>query len=180
MSYDLIVQTQLAGARHRVEALRRRLAAPGEGGALAEEAIEELLTTLEELSVTEEELRSQNESLAAAQLLLEEEHQRYADLFHLAPDPYLVTTPEGTIREANAAAALLFEVGERALAGKPLAVFMARDGVRAFRERLNRVPAEGRAADWEVVVARRDGSTVEVSCTVAAAQERGETVLRWS
>lgn len=180
MTYDRIVQTQLTGARRRVEEMRRRLAASADGGALAQEVLEELMVALEELQVTEEELRLQNESLASAHLLLEEEHQRYADLFHLAPDPYLVTTPEGAVREANDAAALLFGLDVGTLATKPLAVFVARHETRAFRERLARAAASPRTEDWELTLVRRDGSVVEVSCTVVSSREGGDPVLRWS
>ena len=98
--------------RH-VEATRRRMdlllggGAGGDVGGPARRVADELYAAIEELQVSEEELRVQNESLAASELLLQEERARYAELFHLAPDPYLVTTLDGAVREANHAAAAL-------------------------------------------------------------------------
>src|SRR3954471_20431518 len=108
------LQPHLSEARRRAAELRARVEAAGGGAdALLVEALDELLAAVEELEVSEEELRAQNESLAASRMQVEAERQRYADLFHFAPDPYLVTTPDGTIRDANRAAALLFGVRER-------------------------------------------------------------------
>ena len=70
----------------RAGELSRRVTPDG-GDPLLQRAMEELLTAIEELEVSDEELRAQNESLAAGQLMLDTERQRYADLFHLAPEP---------------------------------------------------------------------------------------------
>ena len=55
----------------------------------------ELADALEELQVAQEELREQNEELLSSRALVESERQRYASLFDLAPDGYLVTDPAG-------------------------------------------------------------------------------------
>jgi len=60
----------------------------------------------------------------AAREALETERQRYRDLFEFAPDGYLVTDADGTIQEANQAAALLLGVRQDFLGGKPLVVFV--------------------------------------------------------
>jgi hypothetical protein len=54
---------------------------------------------------TESDQRAQALELEVEQLALERD--RYADLFELAPDAYLVTDTYGTIMEANAAASRL-------------------------------------------------------------------------
>src|SRR5262249_10239940 len=98
-----------------------------------------------------------------------------------APDPYLVTGPDATVREANRAAAQLLGIAERAFPGKPLSVFVARDEVRAFREQVNRAARGHRVMGFEVTLVPRDGDPVRVACTVEAAARPGfdGPVLRW-
>jgi PAS domain S-box-containing protein len=171
--------------RH-VEATRRRLdgllgGAAGEAGDPARRVAEELYAAIEELQVSEEELRLQNESLAASELLLEEERARFAELFQLAPDPYLVTTLDGVVREANHAASELLGVDPARLRGKPLAVFVAPDGRREFFLRLSQLDDEGRAEGWELTLAPRGRAPVTVSCSVTRSESApaGEARLRW-
>src|SRR5207237_7359096 len=112
------------------------------------EAVEELRTALEELQVAEEEVRNQNEELAKARLAAEVEKQRYKDLFEFAPDGYIVTDPDGTIREANAAAAELFGVHELYLVGKPLVLFVSPQEKDVFYAELKRLERDGQPQQW--------------------------------
>ena len=57
-----------------------------------------------------------------AQSGLEEERQRYQELFEFAPDGYLVTDALGVIREANRAASELLGIRAEFLRGKPLSL----------------------------------------------------------
>jgi PAS domain-containing protein len=66
-------------------------------------AFKELGIASEELQVAVETLRQQNEELAGVHQELEAERQRYQELFEFAPQAYLITDVEGTIREANRA-----------------------------------------------------------------------------
>ena len=180
MDYAASIQQQIGAARARAERLRLRAS---EAGATADPflavALEEVFTALEELQVSEEELRAQNESLAAAQLQLEEEHQHYLDLFHFAPDAYLVTDAGGVVREANRAAGALLGMRDPSLVGKPLAVFVAPRCMRDFRTRLARL-GEGRVEEWELSLVPRDGRAVDVACTVEPAAARGgRPEFRW-
>src|SRR3954452_710211 len=106
MMYHEVVRGHVEATRRRVDALMGGKAPGGDGDA-AQRVADELYAAIEELQVSEEELRQQNETLIASELLLAEERERYAELFDLAPDPYLVTTLDGSVREANRAAAEL-------------------------------------------------------------------------
>src|SRR5262249_12636118 len=77
---------------------------------VGDEIFESFNVPLEEVRVAEEEPQSQNRQILAMQDALEAERQRYFDLFHQAPDGYLVTDLYGTIRDANTAAARLLGV----------------------------------------------------------------------
>ncbi|HLL48835.1 MAG TPA: PAS domain S-box protein [Longimicrobiaceae bacterium] len=182
MNAEDLVHRQIRAARRRMDALQQRGGtAPPEAHPFVDDAIHELQTALEELQVSEEELRQQNETLAESREQLEAQRERYRDLFHFAPDAYLVTDADGVVREANRAAASLLGVGESALAGKPLAVFVDARSRRDFRLRLARVAGEERVEDWELRLHPRRGGPLEASCSVAAVRGRGGTVegLRW-
>jgi PAS domain S-box-containing protein len=175
---------QVRSAQRQIEALHRHVAERGaeHDDPLLEEAVEALHTTLEELQVGEEELRVQAEELAASQQVIEAERQRYRELFHGAPDAYLVTSPKGVVQEANEAAARLLNLSAHRLIGKPLGVFVPPAGRHEFRVRLDLAAREGRLDDWETVLRpRHGGAPVPVSCTVAAVQggEGTATGLRW-
>jgi PAS domain S-box-containing protein len=143
---------------------------PAETAALT---VEQLRIALEGLRVSEEELRAQNEELAEARHDLEMERARYQALFEFAPDAYLVTTPEGGIREANRAAAELLRVRHGYLVGKPIAVFFARDDRRLFREQLHRLQGELTRLAWEVRMVRRGGETFDAHLTIGAERDSG-------
>lgn len=81
---------------------------------------EALQASNEELAATEEELRVQNEELSVSRAALDRARARYQDLFDTAPDGYVVTDPEGTIREINAAADQLLGCPAANLRGNPL------------------------------------------------------------
>ncbi|HEV2149256.1 MAG TPA: PAS domain S-box protein [Longimicrobiaceae bacterium] len=182
MQSDDIVRRQIRSAQRRMEALARSTReAPPEAHAFVDSALHELQTAMEELRVTEEELRQQNEALAASREALETERERYRDLFHSAPDAYLVTDCAGVIREANRAAAALLGVAETRLAGKPLALFVDAEHRRDFRARLAQHPAGGGVQEWEFRIRSRGSEAVDASCTVGLIRDRAGGVegLRW-
>src|SRR5687767_9483318 len=85
---------ELEALRHRIlglEATATRMSALPEA----------LQTALEELHIAEQELLVQNEALLTAHQAAEQESQRYAALFELVPDGYLVTDAAGLLLEAN-------------------------------------------------------------------------------
>lgn len=175
MHMDTRFGERVAAARARLERLRA-------GTALdAEIAFEELQTAHEELSVLQEELSVQNEELAVAAARIEEERDRYWELFQLAPDAYLVTTPEGAIVEANHAATALLNLPARRLSGKPLGVFVSPEARRTFRTRLAQVAHLDRLDDWELEIHPRRRAAVPVACTVTVVRgaDRQPTALRW-
>ncbi len=93
---------------------------PEQGRAWMESAVVGLENALEELRVTQSDLE---EARDEADL----QRQRYQDLFQFAPDGYLVTDPHGSIRDANDAAHLMFQIRSRFALGKPLIVFIERE-----------------------------------------------------
>jgi len=114
------------GFRAKIEEIQERLmkAQNDSEADLLAEAMESLQTSFEELCVAEEEMCIQNEELIAVNQKLHAEHRRYLELFDLAPDGYLVTDLDGTIQEANLAAATLLNIHREFLVGKPVLIFI--------------------------------------------------------
>ena len=148
-----------------------------------DEAYEALGTTMEELTVAEEELRQQYDELLRTRLALEEEHQRYRDLFELAPDIYLVSDLAGVILEANDAACAALNIHNRFLVGKPLTMFVPEEGRSAFRSELGRLKSEAGAHRLRLRLRLRPrrGEAFRADASVAVVTDwRGEaTGLRW-
>ena len=142
-------------------------------------SLEELQVALEELRVAEEELICQNEALADARAEVEAERQRYQELFDFAPDGYLLTDGVGTIQEANRTAAHMLNIAQHFLVGKPLAIFVAQEERRAFRDELNRMSQIERVQEWEVRLQRRDGTDFDAALSVVVARDWQGNPVGW-
>lgn len=164
-----------------LEARLARLEGAEVGGAgpaaMLREAVAEFHAVLEELSVAQEELRAQNGEVVRVSRITEVERQRYEDLFQNAPHGYLITDPDGIIREANLAAARLLGLEQRFLIGRPFATFLGEEDRRAVRAGLARIGAEDvEEEEWEVEPVPREGDPYHASLTVSA-QRNGEGKL---
>src|SRR5262245_36643353 len=116
---------QIETARWRVAGLERHAGqALLPANELLPVAFEELNVAFEELHAAQDELLHQQSELASTRERVEAERRRYQELFDFAPDAYLVTTANGTIREANRAAAVLLGMAQSALSGTPLSLFV--------------------------------------------------------
>ncbi len=104
----------------------------------------ELHAALEEIQTLWEELQSQSDLLAA-------ERQRHADFFEYAPDGYLITEPQGEIREANRAAREILGVKPETLDGSSIVSFIPQADRPSFRGRLVAVRGrpEGEMEEWQ-------------------------------
>lgn len=85
---------------------------------------EDIQQVFYELQVHQIELEMQNEALRQAQVELELSHERYFDLYDLAPIGYLTLSPKGIIQEANLTASTLFNVPREALVQHPITDFI--------------------------------------------------------
>jgi PAS domain S-box-containing protein len=153
---------RLADMRRRVEHLLN--------GAAGRAPLEELLASLEELRVAEEDLRGQNEELAAAHLQIQEERRRYQQLFHYAPDAYLLTDLAGIVREANWSAARLLNVQPRFMAGKAIVSLVAPEDRARIRAELGRWQSEPTPKSLEVRLQPRRGEPFDAAITLSVAR----------
>jgi len=99
-----------------------------------DEAGIDLAEVLHDLQVHQVELELQRDELLEANHALARERERFRDLYDHAPVGYLTLTPDGTILEANVAAAKLLGRERPGVIGRRLGVF----AVEADRARLQR------------------------------------------
>src|SRR6266849_3825008 len=113
--------------------------------------------------------------------MVETERQRYQDLFEFVPDGYLVTDAEGTIREANRAAAALLNIPQESLPGQPLVGFIPAEERGAFDLELSRLRQVDLVQDWEVRLQAHDGAPLIAAVTAAAVRDAAGTLtaLHW-
>src|SRR5215216_5714823 len=126
--------TRSLAMRERIRALYQQGNRMAQQDDILSTAFEELTLALEQLQAAEEKLRQQPERWQDIRAELEMEAQRYQDLFDHAPAAYLVTSLDGTIRQANVAAATLLESSARALVGRALSFFVPEGQRRLFRK----------------------------------------------
>lgn len=149
---------------------------------LVRQAIAEFSLTVEELRVAEEEIRQQADELATSHDLLDTQRRRYQDLFDFAPDGYLVTDGDGTIREANRAAGVLFDRAPANLPGKPMMLYVMPEALREFRQHVTQAALAETAQVWDTRLKTPDLAGRDVECTVApirAAETKRLLELRW-
>ncbi|HEV2146472.1 MAG TPA: ATP-binding protein [Longimicrobiaceae bacterium] len=160
--------------RRSVELLAHRARdVPEEDQPAAEDALADLRETLDDL-------RIQRELLDTTRRELETERQQLRELFHLAPDAYLVTDAEGVIQEANRTASALLGVEDGELVGRSLADFATGTGRATLQRRLRIVRQRENPAEWKMRLTPPGGDAVDVEATVAAAHEGDRLVgLRW-
>jgi PAS domain S-box-containing protein len=173
-----------------LEALSRHIEAlEGRIGALRGHAAEEtspifgeLAIAFETLHVAHEELRQQAEALRQVSGWLEVERQRYANLFNLAPDGYIVTDQDGKIQEVNEAAADLLARPANVLAGKPLALYISGQHLPVYAARLAKLLQSGDRQMWEAEILPRGKPAVPVEVAVTSGLRAGQTEtveVRW-
>lgn len=142
---------------------------------------EELRVALEKLLTANEQLCQQNQQLLERTKALEENLTQYQDLFEFAPDAYLVTDAEGTIQQANRAAARLFKVNQHFLVGKPLLSFVPEEERQTFNSHLNWMCRIDQVHEWELRLRQPEEGYFDAAVTVAATCEREDKAiaLRW-
>ncbi|MBO3462395.1 ATP-binding protein [Aetokthonos hydrillicola Thurmond2011] len=181
MNLDKFAQ-QIDQVRQRTETLDQHVSESSLARQdLLAQALDRLKVALEELHSAEEELLVQNEELANAQKLIEQERQRYQELFDFAPDGYLVTDCDGKILEANRAAVNLLKVSKKMLTGKLVINFILNEDRRAFRTQLLQLRKMGQIQEWEVRLQPRQDEQFCCSINVATVYDHEDNPLglRW-
>jgi PAS domain S-box-containing protein len=125
---------------------------------LAEQSMDDIRSTLHELRVREIELSLQNEELRRTQLELGAAHDRYVDLYDLAPVGYCTVNPAGLIMEANLTFASLVGMTRSELVSRPFHLFVQRaDRLQEYLYR-QRVLRSRDPLSLELRMTRSDGT----------------------
>jgi PAS domain S-box-containing protein len=170
---------EIEAVYQRALLLRQRATEVPVNPPLLEEALKALYFVLEELQATQAELRHQNQDLLATRRSVERERQRYQVLFELAPEGYLVTNRQGTIHQANRAAANLFAIPQEYLIDKPLMLLIDQADRAMFQQRLVNLH---QTQDWELALTPHDGQprSVAIAVTHIKGGRKEEDTLLWS
>jgi PAS domain S-box-containing protein len=153
--------------RQRVQSLYLQGGTNAQSDAVLSRAFEELAHALEELQAADQALHRQQDEWLNKQAELELECQRYKDLFEHAPAGYLVTSIDGTIRQANPAALALLETSDRAIVGRSLAFFVSEGPRRAFRENIASLLQAAAPQEWVIGMCSWEGAPLEARLTAS-------------
>jgi PAS domain S-box-containing protein len=172
---------QIASVRSRVGRLAQHSDASLQLPDLLSPLFKELDVAFRTLQIAEEVLLQQQDVLTTAHERLEAERRHYQELFAFAPDAYLMTTANGTIQEANSAAARLLNASQSSLVGSSLVMFVADYTRRAFRHDLSRLRWKDGLRTWEVRLQPQGGDSFDATLTIAPIRDVSEMLvgLRW-
>jgi PAS domain S-box-containing protein len=114
---------------------------------------------LHELQVHQIELEMQNEALRQAQAELEASHERYFDLFDLAPVGYFTLAEDARILKANLTGGELLGVPRSDLVDRPFTRFIVPDDQDSYYHHRRAVIRAGSPGTCQLRMVRSDGST---------------------
>jgi PAS domain S-box-containing protein len=151
---------------------------------------------LQELRIYQAELEMQNDQLRHAQLDLERSRNHYRVLFARAPIGYMLLTPAGVVREANAAATSVLHCAREDLIGRLFLPWIANEHHVELVASLQRATATNATLDVDAKLAHGEGwvrveaaridhageESTLVLCVVSdiSARKRAEAALRAS
>lgn len=138
--------------RQRVQHLYQRGGSASQRDDLLAAAFEELELAIEQLQQFETQQRMSYEEWLNERAELEVASQHYQHLFNTTPAGYLVTSLEGTIRNANPTAAKLLECTERQLTGRSIALFVPEGQRREFRAQIAQISQSSDAQQCELAM----------------------------
>lgn len=147
-----------------------------------EKVNQELSSTLDALKTTQEQINVQNEELAKAKIMTEAERERYAELFHYAPDAYVVTDSNGIIKEANRTAEALLGADRDSIVSRPLSCFVSEGDRTEFGIQLNRLANLEELKNWGIRLQQKEGAVIHAEASVMpvkSIQGDSASLLRW-
>lgn len=133
---------------------------------LLSEALEEVMTTLEEMESSDDDALHRTAVLSEAQSLLEAERRRYQDLFDSTPVAYLVTDSDGRILQINQAAARLLQTRGEQVAGRPVFGYFTEPDPEGFRRELQQLSEQNRVLRRPVHLKPRHAAPLDAELTV--------------
>ena len=167
-----------AELRRQAEAALLECPAPRRGScdALSDEETQKVL---HELRVQRIELEIQNEELRITQVKLAAAHERYFDLYDLAPVGYFSVGDKGLILQANLLATTLLGGTRGTLLGQPMSRYILKDDQHLYYLQRKQILATGDPQVLELRMVRDDGTRFGGQLRVTVASDAdGATELR--
>ena len=113
---------------------------------------------IHDLQVHQIELEMQNEELRRAQLELEEERDKYSDLYDFAPVGYFTISEKGVILDANLTMCTMSGVERGLLTGSPFSKFINRDDQAIFYYHRRKLIETNTKQTYELRIVNKDKS----------------------
>jgi PAS domain S-box-containing protein len=140
-------------------------------------ALRTLLREVERLRAVEERLRTENEHLLETQRALEENRDRYSDLFDSAPVPWLALDKAGTIRNLNLVAVTLMGAGRRHLVGAPLTTLVHPEDRKRLLDHLFASQTTSLPLSCELRLVAGEKSLLPVRLSTRRSERDGESLM---
>jgi PAS domain S-box-containing protein len=163
--------------RRQAEEVSRKSEA-GSLGRLAKVPGEEISRLVHELRVHQIELEMQNEELRRTYQELEEEHERYLDLYDFAPVGYYTLSEQGRITGINLTASTMLDMPRRDLLGLSIARFIRGDDQPIFSSKIKRLFSTEEAQSCELGMKKSDGTLFWASLNAVMKQSEDTHVCR--
>ena len=129
------------------------------------------LALVEELQTHQIELEMQNEELRRAQKQLQKLHDKYFDMYELAPIGYCVLDKNGLILEMNLTSATMLGKERGLLLQSPFFLYIAKKSRNKFLYYHRKVIETGKRHSCEVELVRKDGTRFPIFLEGTVIQE---------
>ena len=133
--------------------------------------LDEIKQTLHELQVHQIEVEMQNEELRLAGAELKALHERYFDLYDMAPVGYFTVNEKGLIIEANLTIATLLGITKSNLVKHPLSRFISREDQEIYYLHRNQLFETGQPQTCELRMVKKNKTTFWAYLEAIAAQD---------
>lgn len=175
MSFDSKVE-QL---RKKAEETLRKL--DNEKQLTSEDQVSDIKNLLHELQVHQIELEMQNEEMLKTQTELEEQKNKYTDLFDYAPVGYLIMNTKGVILEANQSFCMMLQFPKSEVMEKNLSHFLdfhSRDSFYFHLQALNDDDPENQTSQLRLRVKHGDETWVKLESKTVFSDKDNSIVIR--
>ncbi len=141
---------------------------------------EDIARLLEELSIHQIELEMQNDELQRSQQALENEKNKYIDLYENAPVAYLTIAPTGNIISENQQARSLFGAASYEHSYKSIFPYIDQDSKTDFRKLLKNVfvMQSEQSGEITLVISGKDRALTKMHLTPYSDKERNQVLCR--
>ena len=134
-------------------------------------SLEESRQLLHELQVHQIELELQNEELRRTQAEMDILHERYFDLYDMAPAGYCTLSEKGLLLEANLTAATMFGAARQDLINRPISLFICQEDQKIYYLHRQQLLATGQPQTYALRMVKKNGMPFWVTLVETATED---------